>query len=185
MHTTVRIRKYEVVYYNNIYNHYASRRRVSFSRVWRFFNASYNYRHSSVTELSQLMVSRASLAKKKDRFIYIERHLNSYRLHIPIYIYTLLINSTAVSLNVEFTHVYWMSPVCVPVVFCFVLCVFTYFRCNVMSFFLSDDLFIFFSFFLLRVFACIFSGVEQQISTGFLLKLTSKINQQGGYNITR
>ena len=32
MHTTVRIRKYEVVYYNNIYNHYASRRRVSFSR---------------------------------------------------------------------------------------------------------------------------------------------------------
>lgn len=33
MHTTVRIRKYEVVYYNNIYNHYASRRRVSFSRV--------------------------------------------------------------------------------------------------------------------------------------------------------
>lgn len=62
---------------------------------------------------------------------------------------------------------------------------FTYFRCNVMSFFLSDDLFIFFPFFLLRVFACIFSGVEQQISTGFLLKLTSKINQQGGYNITR
>lgn len=59
-----------------------------------------------MTELSQLMVSRASLAKKKDRFIYIERHLNSYRLHIPIYIYTLLINSTAVSLNVEFTHVY-------------------------------------------------------------------------------
>lgn len=32
MHTTVRIRKYEVVYYNNIYNHYASWRRVSFSR---------------------------------------------------------------------------------------------------------------------------------------------------------
>lgn len=46
-------------------------------------------------------------------------------------------------------------------------------------------IFFFFLFFLLRVFACIFSGVEQQISTGFLLKLTSKINQQGGYNITR
>ena len=32
MRTTVRIQKYEVVYYNNIYNHYASWRRVSFSR---------------------------------------------------------------------------------------------------------------------------------------------------------
>ena len=51
--------------------------------------------------------------------------------------------------------------------------------------------FFFFSFFffaptILRVFhMCRFSGVEQQISTGRFLKVTSKINQRGGYNITR
>lgn len=38
-----------------------------------FFNASYNYRHSSVTELSQLMVFRALLSQKKKRQIYLHR----------------------------------------------------------------------------------------------------------------
>ena len=58
---------------------------------------------------------------------------------------------------------------------------YVFFFFSVMIFFFL--FFLFFSF--TCVFACILSGVEQQISTGFLLKLTSKINQQGGYNITR
>ena len=118
LHTTVRIRKYEVVYYNNIYNHYASRRRVSSSRktVMQVTITQFRWR-----KLSQLNCIADFSQKGKDKFIYIDRRLNNYRLHIPIYIYILLINSTAV-FKCRITHVYCVSPVRgVPVciLFCF------------------------------------------------------------------
>lgn len=122
-----------------------------------------NYNYTELVRSTSVQPLKRSLAPfpQKDSLFTSICRLNSYRLHIPIYIYSLMIISTAF-LRCRITHVFLCTCNCYRV--CYVAYPRVACLCNSCGTF----------------FGCITADIYR-----VFLKVTSKSNQQGGYNITR